>query len=326
MKVCFVLAAVLIAAPACSSGSDVSDVSDQAGPGADTPQAPRTDCWGESSGPDGCAPIPQPDSQSPDVWDLAPDMVAGVSGSVVDEAGKPISGMFVQPCVYTETTESCLKAISKDDGTWEVAVNPPRTIEGLHVRFVTNDYSAMACYYDFAELPLENNIVHFEAPYKLYSMGELVEELDVPPVGPVTVEAEGLSFTVLPEEWFPGVFEPTSIKIRKLPVEFAGCFAGPGDEPDVLYALSPDWLGFSTVGGVPVTFDNELGLTAGASVTLYFLGALDATVRPIGGEPILLKTGQWYKLGQGTVSSDGKSIVSDEGAGLPWLGVVGYRK
>ncbi|MBM4355854.1 MAG: hypothetical protein FJ109_19035 [Deltaproteobacteria bacterium] len=205
-------------------------------------------------------------------------------------------------------------------------MDPPREVVGLHVRFVTSDYSAMACYYESAELPLENNIVHFEIPYKLYGMGEAVVEMEEMPAAPVTVQSAGVSFTVEPEEWFPGIFEPVAIKIRKLPTEFADCFAGPGEEPDVLFALAPDWLGFNTVGGIPLSFDNELGFVAGTKVTLYFLGSLDATVRPVGGDPVLLKTGQWYPLGHGTVSGDGKSIVSDDGAGLPWLGVIGYRQ
>ncbi len=350
MKAWLGLAAVLIVAASCSSGTsegvDVpapgevegSDGSDVPAPseveGADWADGSDAPGPGEVEGSDVPSPseVEGSDAPSPsevegaDGADLAPDMVAAISGSVVDEDGKPIAGLFVQPCVYTETTESCLKAISTEDGTWKANVNPPRTIIGLHVRFVTNDYSAKACYYDFAEVPVEDNVVHFATPYKLYAMGKSVLDMDVAPEAPVTVEGEGMSFTVKPEEWFPGVFEPTSIRVRKLPNEFADCFAGPGEEPDVLFALSPDWLGFNTVGGIPVTFDNELGLAAGTKVSLYFLGALDATVRPVGGDPVLLKTGQWYLLGQGTVSSDGTSIQSDPGAGLPWLGVVGYRQ
>ncbi|MBM4352917.1 MAG: hypothetical protein FJ109_03830, partial [Deltaproteobacteria bacterium] len=41
--------------------SDVSDLSDQAGPETDTPSTPSADCWGEASGGDGCAPFPLSD-------------------------------------------------------------------------------------------------------------------------------------------------------------------------------------------------------------------------------------------------------------------------
>jgi len=68
-----------------SSAAGCSGKSDQAGPGPDTPQAPRTDCWGESSSQDGCAPNPQPDAS--DVSDVSDVCLPACDGQECGDDG-----------------------------------------------------------------------------------------------------------------------------------------------------------------------------------------------------------------------------------------------
>ena len=112
---------------------------------------------------------------------------------------------------------------------------------------------------------------------------------------------------------------------EELGLESARVLYKEDDPPDGLYVMTPDWLSFSTPGGVEVQFDNSAGLQAGAQVSLFVLGGLDTRVRPVDGEPIHLDTGTWYKVGTGHVSEDGATIVSDPGSGVPGLGWVGWK-
>jgi hypothetical protein len=63
---------------------------------------------------------------------------------------------------------------------------------------------------------------------------------------------------------------------------------------------------------------NSKGWPADAEVELFLLGlAPNATYAPYAG---------WKSLGAGHVSSDGKTITTDPGVGIPQLSIVGIRK
>lgn len=299
-------------------------------------------CDGKECGPDGCggncgscldfsgsedAALCQADgsceeSRDPD---LEPDDVTKVAGKVVDAQGNPVVGLFVQPCTYAGDTEKCHKATTSDDGSFTLAFAPAIKITGLHVRFVSDDFTPAACYWDFEDLPLEKNQVSFGEPFVLEAMGEPVATVDVGSQA-AEISADGLAFSVGDGEWFPGIFEASGIRVKKLDLAaHLPCFVPADNVPDALYAMTPDWLSFSTPGGLEVTFDNSAGLAAGGKVTLYVLGGLDTKIRVLDGDPIHLHTGDYYELGTGTVSGGGTKIVSDPGMGLPAMGWIGWK-
>jgi len=256
---------------------------------------------------------------------LEPDDLTGVSGVVLDGDGNPVTGLFVQPCTYSDDAEKCHKATTKADGSFSLSFAPAIKVNALHVRFVTDDFTPSACHWEFEELPFANNEVVFEQPFVIEAMGEPDATVDIGSEG-ADVSADGMSFSIGADDWFPGIFEPTSVRVHKLDLDaHLPCFVPEDNVPDGLYALTPDWLSFSTPGGLEVSFENSKGLGAGATVDLYVLGGLDTKIRPLEGEPVHLHTGDYYKFGTGTVSADGNEIVSDPGMGLPAMGWMGWK-
>lgn len=272
--------------------------------------------------------VPLVDEDVPEiVVNLEPGDVKRIKGKVVDEHGNPIPALFVQPCTYTEDVELCHKATTDDDGNWAVNFMPAKQdLIGIHVRFVTEEYTPTACYWEMADLNLVNNEIVFSAPFIIYDQGEAFASVDVGVSEPTVVDGSGVSFTVAADEWFPGIFEAVGVRIKRFPLdEYVPCFLDETDLPDALFSMAPDWVSFSTPGGVAATFENSEGLEAGATVSLFVLGSLDTQILPLDGAPVHLKTGDWYKLGTGTVSGDGSVITTDPGSGLPGIGWVGYK-
>jgi hypothetical protein len=299
-------------------------------------------CEGKECGPDGCgdtcgacvdytgtdddslclADGTCEESRDPD---LEPDDVTKVAGKVIDAQGNPVVGLFVQPCTYAGDAEKCHKATTSDDGSFSLTFAPALKLTGLHVRFVSDSFTPSACFWDFQDLPFENNKVIFAEPFVLEAMGEPVATADVGSEA-VEISADGLAFSVAEGEWFPGIFELAEIRVRK--VDLAAhlpCFVPADNVPDALYAMTPDWLSFSVPGGLEVSFDNSAGLSAGDKVNLYVLGGLDTKIRVPDGDPVHLHTGDYYEFGTGTVSGDGTKIISDPGMGLPAMGWIGWK-
>ncbi len=261
------------------------------------------------------------------IENLKPGDVKRIKGKVVDEAGNPIPDLFVQPCTYTVDVELCHKATTDEDGNWALTFSPAKEdLIGIHVRFVTNDYTPTACYWDMENLNFVDNEVVFTEPFIIFDQGESFADIDFGISEPTAVDGSGVKFTVEAEEWFPGIFEPVSIRIKRFPLdEYVPCFLDAGDLPDALYSMTPDWLSFSTPGGIEATFENSEGLAPGAQVSFFVLGTLDTQIVPLEGDPLHLHTGDWHNLGTGTVSDDGSVITTDPGSGLPGIGWIGYK-
>jgi hypothetical protein len=272
--------------------------------------------------------IPAIDEVVPEVIEnLEPDDVKRIKGKVVDENGAPIPSLFVQPCTYTADVELCHKATTDENGDWTVNFTPAKKgLIGIHVRFVTNEYTPTACYWDMEDLNFVENEILFTEPFIIFDQGESYADIDFGIAEPTVVEGSGVKFTVEAAEWFPGIFEPVSICIERFPLaEYVPCFLDEGDLPDAVYSMTPDWLSFSTPGGIEATFENTEELAPGAQVNFFVLGTLDTQIIPLEGETIHLHTGDWHNLGTGTVSEDGSVITTDPGSGLPGIGWVGYK-
>jgi hypothetical protein len=261
------------------------------------------------------------------VENLAPGDVKRIKGRVVDQDGQPIAGLFVQPCTYSADSELCHKANTDADGHWQVNFMPAKSdLDGIHVRFVTEDYTPSACYWDMAEVNLVDNVIDFTEPFVIYDQGPALASIDFGIDVPTHVEGAGVDFTVAADEWFPGIFEPVDIKIMRFPLDdYVPCFLDDGNLPDALFSMVPDWISFSTPGGIPATFENTEELPAGSKVSFFVLGALDTQITPLEGDATFLHTGDWFNIGTGTVRQDGSVITTDVGAGLPGIGWVGYK-
>jgi hypothetical protein len=261
------------------------------------------------------------------VENLDPGDVKRIKGKVVDNLGNPVADLFVQPCTYTEESELCHKATTDANGDFVVTFTPAKkNLIGIHVRFVTDLYTPSACYWDLADIELVDNEIVFADPFVIYPFNGVAATVEVGVDEPVAVSAEGVTFTVQPEEWFPGIFEPVTIRGRAFPLdEYVPCFLDEAALPDALYSFTPDWISFAKTGGIDVTFANTAGLEPGAKVSLFVLGSLDTQIRPLDGDPIWLHTGEWYEYGTGTVNEDGTLVVADPGSGLPGLGWVGWK-
>jgi len=265
------------------------------------------------------------DEKEEELIDLGPGILKKVQGTVVDGDGQPVSGLFVQPCTYTETGESCHKTSSKTDGSWELSFDPPKEIVGLHVRFVDDAYTPLICHYDLDELSMEFNVVDFKVPFVLFDMPETVT-VPVGTADPVEISADGLAVTLPPEVLADVLWEDTMIRVRAFPLDvMTPCFFEPDNAPDALYASTPDWIGFATPGGLEVRFANTKGLAPGEKVNLFVVGGFGTVVHPLEGDPIPIPVGTVHELGTGTVSEDGSKIVSDPGTGMPGLGWLGWK-
>jgi RHS repeat-associated protein len=130
------------------------------------------------------------------------------------------------------------------------------------------------------------------------------------------------------DERYPGfsVVLPAGVTIRGWDGVLKTRIAVERIEPDKLPVASPPFpmkeayqLYFGTpMGGIPsspipVTLPNVAERDPGEKVDIWFFDG-----SPMGG------TGEWKKAGQGTVSADGRTVVSDPGAGLTrFCGVCG---
>lgn len=91
----------------------------------------------------------------------------------------------------------------------------------------------------------------------------------------------------------------------------------------VLYGLEPFEARFETVpdrlpAEVRLSFENTIGLDAGASVEVFALGTYVY--------PDWVKPARFEPVARATVSADGVRIEMDDSTGLPYLTWVGLRE
>jgi len=268
------------------------------------------------------------DEAAAEIQVLPPGFLAGMSGSVVGEDGSPVEGLFVQPCTYTQDEETCYKSLTDESGHWSIAISPPKDVVATHVRLVTDLYAPLSCHYEKDQLQVEDGVAVFAKPLVAVAIpDESAVVVQAEPTEAVFLNVDGLSVTIQPDQFFPGVFETTTIRGMKFPLgEDLPCFLSPDTVPDELYVFTPDWMAFGPPGGIEVRFANSKGLAPETKVTLHVLGGGDTWIHPVAGDPFHLQVGLWYELGTGTVSPDGAEIVSDPGCGMPGLGWIGWEK
>jgi hypothetical protein len=134
--------------------------------------------------------------------------------------------------------------------------------------------------------------------------------------GPVTLQLASGTVTFDPTQ--PN--DPNSVQFRA--AEMTPAQAPPGLDPTLgvkaLWGLSPVNAKLGSPAALTVPNPDPTGWPAGTKVD-FVLNGLDESPMPA------VPYGGWGVIGTGTVSSDGKTITTDSGAGngLPILGLVG---
>ena len=232
-----------------------------------------------------------------------------LAGQVLDENEKPIPGVSIKLGGTTQTT----LGITDAGGSFLVSL----AVAGPQV-FLIDGSTANAGGISYATIPVTLNI----QAGVVNTLG-FVPHLHVQPttqtlpVAPAV--ATPLTFANVPDfqvtipagvtiiGWDGQV--NTQIGVRPVPLDrLAIPPPPPGVETNVVYMFS-----FGKVGGgtpsapVPITFPNTVGAYPGQQVELWFFNEA-----PDGTAP-----NAWQMFGLGTVSTDGKLIVSNPGVGIP---------
>jgi hypothetical protein len=129
----------------------------------------------------------------------------------------------------------------------------------------------------------------------------------------------GLALEVKPSLYRGSTGRYEEFSGRRIPTDSVG-LCGEATTFEGLYAFSPEHR--VEAPGYALRIPNETGLAAGTRVELFVLGGLDCKLY---GATSQLEEVEWGKFGEAEVSSDGTTLVADEGSGLPCFTWLGYR-
>lgn len=246
--------------------------------------------------------------------------VSAVRGWVVAPGGKPLTNAFAQLCVHpAEGDFVCLNpSPTGDDGVYTLVVPEQyRCIRDVGMRVVAPNANRATgyCPMDFTQGPgiviEEPAVLPFALPAE-----------DLPPLGDPSTTREvtfedGLVMEVTPELLF-SASNYERLSARRIPTDAVGLCGG-AEAFDGLYVSYPEDR--IDPPGFALRVPNTTGLPAGATVDFFVLGGLDCRLL----DGTLVKDGEWAKFGEGRVSDDGTTILTNEDAGLPCTNWMGYR-
>lgn len=262
------------------------------------------------------AEAPRPESCNEDFG-----FISAVRGWVAAPGGKPLPNAYAQLCVHTSNgTFVCLNpAPAGEDGVYTVDVPEDyRCLEKVAMRVLLpkNNRAISYCAMDPSAGPVvrlrDPSVLPFANPAT-----ELPAKGDVNAPRDVTFD-DGLVLEVTPSGYYSGTGGYERLSGRRVDAEAVGlCDESIGF--DGLYAFFPE--GEIDAPGFGLRIPNTTEIPSGETVDLFVLGGLKCELYD--GTPVPEAT--WAKFGEGTVSDDGKTIVSDEGSGLPCFTWLGYR-
>jgi YD repeat-containing protein len=232
-----------------------------------------------------------------------------LAGQVLDENGKPIAGVSIKLGGSTPTT------LGTTDAAGNFLVN--LSVAGPQV-FLVDGSSANTPTVSYASIPVTVTI-QAGVTNTLGFIPHLHAQPVTQPLPMAPAVATPITFANLPDfqVTIPAGVQiigwdgqpNTQIGVRAVPLDrLAVPPIPPGVETDTVYMFS-----FGKVGGgtptqpIPVTFPNTIGASPGQQVELWFYNEA-----PDGSAP-----NQWEMFGLGTVSNDGRLIVSNPGVGIP---------
>lgn len=267
---------------------------------------------------DGEAPNPEAST--------APIEVRDVRGRLVDESGNPIgAGVLVTAC----GPQQCTPGRTDDRGRFTVSVNlevDPRDYSILaHGR---PEYAAF--YHSLPEAFLGPDVD--VGDLFLPTLPDSGPRIEVDRMGaPAQTVTSGDVSMLVPEGTFvrldveSATFGDTGREFRALRVsgDQKDALVDPSLGLSVLYGLEPFEARFETVpdrlpAEVRLSFENTIGLDAGASVEVFALGTYVY--------PDWVKPARFEPVARATVSADGVRIEMDDSTGLPYLTWVGLRE
>jgi hypothetical protein len=247
--------------------------------------------------------------------------VSAVRGWVVAPGGKPLPGVFAQLCVHPAVGNFvCLNpAPTDDEGVYTLEVPEQyRCLDQVGMRVVAPGANRATAYcpMDFSQGPAiileEPSVLPFALPATdLPPLGDEDEKRDV-------TFADGLVLEVTPSLLFSGSVRYDRLSARRIPTDAVGLCGG-AETFDGLYVSYPEDR--IEPPGFALRIPNTTDLPAGAPVDLFVLGGLDCKLH----DGTLVQDGVWAKFGEGRVTEDGATILSNEGAGLPCTNWMGYR-
>jgi hypothetical protein len=292
-----VLAVLAIDAAGCSSGSGATNAPSDGGSdgsGDALPEAPAT-CTVCSTDVSGDPPKPG--------WECIKTMNAQVVDAV---DGKPVAKVTIMSC----SAGACVNDVSGDDG-W-VHLTPCAYMQTPAFKVVGfGDWVSFA-------VPLRNPKDTFE--FKGVPIVRLPKTgLPIKPgeaqrltMAGVTVElAAGAKNIVIDEFSAYSDFRAVSF-----PVDKAAVALDPGLGFGMIFAIGPQ--NALLTPPAKLTVPNTKGYAPGTSLELWVHNFELLTGVPV-------KMGEWWKAATATVSSDGKTVTTDDGQGIPMLSVVGFR-
>jgi len=232
-----------------------------------------------------------------------------LTGQVLDENEKPLAGVTIKLGGTTPTT------LGTTDAAGNFLVN--LSVAGSQV-FLIDGSTANAPSVSYASIPVTVTI-QAGVVNTLGFIPHLHAQPVTQPLPVAPAVATPITFANLPDFQVTipaGVSiigwdgqANTQIGVRAVPLDrLAVPPIPPGVETNTVYMFS-----FGKVGGgtptqpVPVTFPNTIGAYPGQQVELWYYNEA-----PDGTAP-----NQWEMFGLGTVSNDGKLIVSNPGVGIP---------
>lgn len=305
-SVCVLVALGLVG---CGSGDDDGRAGGVAGAGAGGSagsSAGAAGSGGAAGGAGASGPTCAPGPGYHDPSDVS-FTIESLSASVVDEEGAPAAEILAQVCGI----DLCINA--KTDAAGRVTVTPNSTLLKPAFKYGTGiDFARFA-------IPLPSMPTHdlgVVSTLRMPPLGEgvpLTTGVDVTSNGVVLfVEAGGrvkidkLTYSEPDQQGF---------RAREVPLAGSSPAIDPGESLAMVFALSPHTTSFCPAA--TLTVPNTANLPAGSAVEFVLHGIeIEQEWAPYAG---------WATVSDGTVSADGDTISTAEGAGIPLLGLIGVR-
>lgn len=268
---------------------------------------------------------PLPGEERPASCGAEHGFLSAVRGWVVAPGGKPLPGVFAQLCVHPAVGNFvCLPPTpTDDDGVYTVEVPQQyRCFDQIGMRVVASRANRATAYCPMASS--EGTTLVLEEPSVLPFA---LPATDLPPLGNENeardvVFDDGLVMEVIPGLLHSGPKDYPRLSARRIPTDAVGLCGG-AETFDGLYVSYPEDR--INPPGFALRIPNTTDLPSGATVELFVLGGLDCRLHDGTPEGKLVQDGVWAKFGEGKVTEDGATILSNEDAGLPCTNWMGYR-
>jgi hypothetical protein len=242
------------------------------------------------------------------VTDATPQTFSSLVATVVDPDGAPVNGINVQVCGL----DLCV-AISDTDASGAASLSGQGDVRHPAFKYgVGRDYARFA----FLIGPEADQDIGEQRTIPLPAAGDPLEPGTDPASAGVTLHLPGTMTDIQPDPFDFDTDALRSFRAAETPIDQAPDAVDPSLGLERVIALSP--VGTELCPAPGMTIDNTLGWDPDTAVEVYLHGVEVAEDwAPYGG---------WVMVATAHVTSDGASIETDDGEGLPILSVIGLRR